>query len=196
MERFDVLGDLNSGNCLKIKFTSDHLGFSYRWIHVDIMKGETKTKEFLKLNPVGQVPVVLFADGKVLSQSNAIIKYLAKDSSLVGKDDFERAKIDEWLFWEQYSHEPAIAVLRFQRVYKGIPFSELDPLLIDRSKNALKIMEDHLKQNRYLVGDRLTVADISLFAYTNLAPQAGLNLEDYPCVQMWLGRCKKDLNLS
>src|SRR5687768_13167312 len=101
-----IYGDTNSGNCLKVKWVCDRLALPYDWISVDTLKGETRTTEFPKLNGAGQVPTVVFDDGGVLAQSNAIIRYLARGSDLIPKDDFAAAKMDEWLFWEQYSHEP------------------------------------------------------------------------------------------
>ena len=119
-----IYGDRNSGNCLKVKWVCDRLKLPYDWVDVDTQKGETRTHEFLRLNPAGQVPTVEFDDGRTLAQSNAIIRYLARGSDLVPADAFAAAKMDEWLFWEQYSHEPYIAVCRFQMVYLGKPASD------------------------------------------------------------------------
>ena len=127
-----IYGDTNSGNCLKVKWVCDHLALPYDWINVDTLKGETRTAEFLKLNGAGQVPAVVFDDGRMLAQSNAIIRYLARGSDLIPHDAFAAAKMDEWLFWEQYSHEPYIAVCRFQMVYLGKPASDLDPDKVKR----------------------------------------------------------------
>ncbi len=112
-----VYGDTNSGNCLKVKWVCDHLALPYAWIAVDTLKGETRTAEFLKLNGAGQVPTVELDDGRALAQSNAIIRYLARGSHLIPQDAYAQGKMDEWLFWEQYSHEPYIAVCRFQMFY-------------------------------------------------------------------------------
>jgi glutathione S-transferase len=122
-----IYGDTNSGNCLKVKWVCDRLVLTYSWISVDILKQESRTPQFLKLNSAGQVPVVDFEDGRTLAQSNAIIRYLACASDLIPSDAFAAAKMDEWLFWEQFSHEPYIANCRFQIVYLGRPASELDP---------------------------------------------------------------------
>ena len=122
-----IYGDTNSGNCLKVKWVCDHLALPYDWIDVDTLKGETRTAEFLKLNSAGQVPAVELDDGRTLAQSNAIIRYLARGSRLIPSDAYAQAKMDEWLFWEQYSHEPYIAVCRFQMFYLGKPASDLDP---------------------------------------------------------------------
>ena len=122
-----IYGDTNSGNCLKVKWVCDHLALPYSWIAVDTLKGETRTAEFLKLNSAGQVPPFELDDGRTLAQSNAIIRYLARGSRLIPPDAYAEAKMDEWLFWEQYSHEPYIAVCRFQMFYLGKPASDLDP---------------------------------------------------------------------
>jgi glutathione S-transferase len=121
-----IYGDLNSGNCLKVKWVCDALAIAYGWIDVDTMKGETRTPEFLALNDAGQVPVVKLAGGETLAQSNAIIRYLARDSRFVPRDALMQAKMDEWLFWEQYSHEPYVAVCRFMMVYLGKSADQLD----------------------------------------------------------------------
>ena len=116
-----IYGDSNSGNCLKVKWVCDRLALPYDWVAIDTLKGESRTTEFLKLNGAGQVPTVAFDDGRTLAQSNAIIRYLARGSDLIPADEFAAAKMDEWLFWEQYSHEPYIAVCRFQMLYLGKP---------------------------------------------------------------------------
>ena len=114
-----IYGDSNSGNCLKVKWVADRLALPYQWIEIDTLKGGSRTAEFLKRNPWGQVPTVELDDRRALAQSNAIIRYLARGSDLIPSDPFAAAKMDEWLFWEQYSHEPYIAVCRFQMVYLG-----------------------------------------------------------------------------
>ena len=148
-----IYGDSNSGNCLKVKWVCDRLALPYSWIAVDTMKRETRTPQFLALNSAGQVPAVELDDGRTLAQSNAIIRYLARGSDLIPADPFAAAKMDEWLFWEQYSHEPYVAVCRFQMVYLGKPASELDPDKVKRGYAALARMERHLAATRFLVGD-------------------------------------------
>ncbi len=191
-----VYGDLNSGNCLKVKFTADHLGLSYDWIPVDLRKGETRTKSFLAKNRFGEVPLVEFADGRTLAQSNAIIRFLARDSALLPKDAFAQAKMDEWLFWEQYSHEPYVAVARFQMVYLGKTLEEREARVVERAEKALGVLEEALSGRTYLVGDELTVADISLLAYTRLAHEGGFVLSHRPAIRKWIAQCESDLNLS
>jgi len=191
-----IYGDSNSGNCLKVKFVCDHLQIPYTWTEVDTQKGETRTAGFLKLNPAGQVPTVVFDDGRALAQSNAIIRYLARDSDLIPSDSFAEAKMDEWLFWEQYSHEPYIAVCRFQMVYLRKSAGELDPEKVKRGYAALARMETQLAATSFLVGDVLSLADVALLAYTRVAHEGGFDLTAYPAVRRWIAACEASLNLS
>jgi glutathione S-transferase len=190
-----IYGDTNSGNCLKVKWVCDHLALPYDWVSVDTLKGETRTTEFLKLNGAGQVPTVVFESGGVLAQSNAIIRYLARGSDLIPKDDFAAAKMDEWLFWEQYSHEPYVAVCRFQMVYLGKPASDLDPDKIKRGYFALARMEHQLALTPFLVGDALTLADVALLAYTRVAHEGGFHLGGYASIRRWIGEAEQALGL-
>lgn len=191
-----IHGDLNSGNCLKVKWVCDRLRIPYKWIAVATMQGETRTPAFLALNAAGQVPVVAFDDGRVLAQFNAIIRYLARGSDLIPFDDFLAAKMDEWLFWEQYSHEPYIAVCRFLMVYLGKSASDLDPDKVKRGHAALARMEEQLSAGRFLVGEAFTLADIALLAYTRVAHEGGFDLADYGVVRRWIGDCENALGLS
>ncbi|MBC7586140.1 MAG: glutathione S-transferase family protein, partial [Tardiphaga sp.] len=175
-----------SGNCLKVKWVCDALAQPYEWIAIDTMKGESRTPEFLALNGAGQVPVVVLDDGRALAQSNAIIRYLARDSAFIPADAYQQAKMDEWLFWEQYSHEPYIATCRFQMVYLGRPVSDLDPDKVKRGYFALARMEQQLAHQRYFVGDRVTLADIALLAYTRVAHQGGFHLDGYAAIRRWI----------
>lgn len=181
----EIFGDEQSGNCLKVKWLLDYLEIPYQWFPVDILAGETRTTEFLAINPAAQIPAVRFADGRVLTQSNAILLYFTANSSLMPPDQFDRARVYAWMFWEQYSHEPYLAVRRFQRHYLGKAEEEIDPKLLDRGNSALANMEMQLRQTRFLIGKRLTVADISLLPYTYLAHQGGFDLDAYPAVKMW-----------
>jgi glutathione S-transferase len=190
-----VYGDRNSGNCLKVKWVCDNLALPYDWVDVDTRKGETRTHEFLKLNAAGEVPTVEFDGGRTLAQSNAIIRYLARDSALIPADPFAAAKMDEWLFWEQYSHEPYVAVCRFQMVYLGKPASDLDPEKIKRGYAALARMEQQLAATRFLVGDRLSLADVALLAYTRVAHEGGFHLGGYAALRRWIGEAEQSLGL-
>lgn len=191
-----IHGDLNSGNCLKVKWVCDRLALPYTWVAVDTLKRETHTPQFLKLNGAGQVPVVEFDDGRALAQSNAIIRYLARDSDLVPADAFDAAKMDEWLFWEQYSHEPYIAVCRFLMVYLGKPASDLDADKVKRGYAALARMEQQLAATRFLVGDKMTLADVALLAYTRVAHEGGFHLDGYSAVRRWIAASEQQLGLA
>ena len=190
-----IYGDSNSGNCLKVKWVCDVLALPYDWIDVDTLKRETRTAQFLKLNSAGEVPTVAFDDGRTLAESNAIIRYLARDSDLIPRDAFAAAKMDEWLFWEQYSHEPYVAVCRFQMKYLGQPASDLDPDKVKRGYAALARMEHQLAATRFLVGDNLTLADVALLAYTRLAHEGGFHLDGYASLQRWIGEAERALGL-
>ena len=178
-----------------MKWVCDRLALPYSWIPVDIIRHETRTSQFLKLNSAGQVPVVEFDDGRTLAQSNAIIRYLARDSDLIPADAFAAAKMDEWLFWEQYSHEPTIAVCRFQMLYLGKPASDLDPDKVKGGYAALARMEHELAATRFLVGDTLSLADVALLAYTRLAHEGGFHLDGYASLRRWIGDTEKSLGL-
>lgn len=191
-----IYGDINSGNCLKVKWVCDHLALSYAWTAIDVLRQETRSEQFLKLNSAGQVPVVEFDDGRTLAQSNAIIRYLARGSDLIPTDAFAAAKMDEWLFWEQYSHEPAIAVCRYQMVYLGRPASDLDPEIVKRGHAALARMEQQLATTRFLTGEAFTLADVALLAYTRVAHEGGFRLDDYTSLRRWIGDAETFLGLS
>ena len=191
-----VYGDLGSGNCLKVTYTADALGLAYTWMPIDILKGESRTPEFLARSPMGQVPVVELADGRVLAQSNAIIRYLARGSRLLPDDPFEQAKVDEFLFWEQYSHEPYIAVCRYHMVYLKRPAETREPYRVQRGEWALDFLNDRLAGRDWLVGDRMTVADIALLAYTRLAHEGGFDLTARTNVTAWVARGEQFLGLQ
>ena len=191
-----IYGDEVSGNCLKVRFTADHIGLPYEWVPVDILSGESRTPEFLALSPQGQVPVVEFDDGRVLAQSNAIIRFLARDSDLLPADPFEQAKVDEYLLWEQYSHEPYIAVCRFHMRYQNKPREEREPWRVERGEKALDFMEAQIAGRDWFVGDALTIADIALVAYTRWAHEGGFDLATRPAVRAWVARCEAALGIA
>jgi glutathione S-transferase len=191
-----IYGDSNSGNCLKVKWVSDRLALPYQWVEIDTRNGGSRTAEFLQRNPWGQVPTVELDDGRTLAQSNAIIRYLARGSDLIPSDAFAAAKMDEWLFWEQYSHEPYVAVCRFQMVYFGKAASELDPEKVKRGYAALDHLEQHLARHRFLVGEMFSLADVALAAYTRLAHEGGFEMARYPSLKRWIGETEKNLGLS
>jgi glutathione S-transferase len=190
-----IYGDSSSGNCLKVKWVCDRLKLAYSWVEIDTMKGQSRTADFLKLNSAGQVPTVEFDDGRALAQSNAIIRYLARGSDLIPVDAFATAKMDEWLFWEQYSHEPYVAVCRFQMVYLGKAVSDLDPDKIKRGYTALARMEHQLAATRFLIGESFSLADVSLLAYTRVAHEGGFHLDGYAALRRWIGEAEQALGL-
>jgi glutathione S-transferase len=191
-----IFGDVGSGNCLKVKYIADHLGLAYSWVPVDIMKGETRTPEFLARFPLGRIPAVEFADGRRLAESNAIIRYLARGSALLPDDAFAQAEIDEWLFWEQYSHEPYIATTRYHIVYLKRSLDQREPWRVERGEAALDLMDKRLACRSWLAGETMTIADIALLAYTRLAHEGGFDLSPRSHVRSWIGRCEDVLGLA
>ena len=188
-----IYGDRISGNCLKVKWVADRLGLPYLWIDVDVVAGGAKTPDFLALHPGGQVPAVLLADGRPLAQSNAIMLHLAEGSDLIPVDAYDRAKMLEWMFWEQYSHEPVIAVRRFQKHYLGKSDDQIDPALMTRGATVLGRMNAALSTQDWFVASGLSLADVALVAYTRVAHEGGFDLADYPAVQAWVARVEAAL---
>lgn len=183
-----VFGDIRSGNCLKVKGLLDWLGTDYRWVETDIMTGESRTPDFLELNGAGQVPTVVLDDGRPLAQSNAILLHLAEGTGLIPADAFERAKMLEWLFWEQYSHEPYVAVARFQRLYLGKAADEVEPRIMERGHGALARLDYALRDRSWLVGDAVTLADLALVAYSRVAHEGGFDLAPLASLRSWIDR--------
>lgn len=179
---------LPSGNSYKVRWVAAHLGLDYTHIDVDIHKGDTQTAEFLALNPAGQIPLLALDDGKTLAESNAIIRYLADGSDLVPTDSYAHAKMLQWQFWEQYRHEPAIAVARYICNYDRETRADELAQLMPKGDAALAMMDAHLKERDWFVGDRCSLADVSLFAYTHVADEGGFDLSAYSSVQAWLTR--------
>ena len=194
-----IYGDQRSGNCLKVKWTADHLGISYDWHEVDVVKGETRTEDFLAMNPAGQVPCLEREDGRLIAQSNAIIYHLAnttEGAQLIPADAFDQAKMLEWMFWEQYSHEPFIAVRRFRKAFLNLGDDELDPDLMAKGRRALGVMEMRLLSRDFIVGDALSLADIALVAYTRVADEGGFDLDEFLNVRGWVARVEGELSLD
>ena len=179
---------LPSGNSYKVRWVCARLGLDYRHVDVDIHAGDTRTEEFLALNPAGQIPLLVLDDGRRLAESNAIIRYLADGSGLVPADPFDHAKMLQWQFWEQYRHEPAIAVARFIRHYAMDSRAGELPGLLVRGNAALRVMDGHLAGRDWFVGEGCTLADVSLYAYTHVAGDGGFDLAAFPNVQGWLAR--------
>lgn len=195
MAKITLYGNSGSGNCLKAKWAADYAGFSYDWVEIDTWGGETRTDEFLAINPAGQVPVMRFDDGRTLAQSNAILLYLADGTDLIPTDTFERAQMMQWLFWEQYSHEPYIAVRRSQKHFLKVPDADLDPDLLAKGRRALGVMEMKLLTGPFFLGDQMSCADIALVAYTRVAGEGGFDLTEFPAVQSWVHRVESALGL-
>ncbi|MEM8771983.1 MAG: glutathione S-transferase family protein [Pseudomonadota bacterium] len=198
MSKLAIYGDPISGNCLKTKWTADYLGLDYAWTSIDIMAGDTRTDEFLKINPFGQTPAAVLADGKVVTQSNAIMVYFAEasgDNRLLPTDPFERAEVFRWLFWEQNSHEPYIAGRRFRKAFKKLADAEIDAEWLPRGYAALGLMEETLQHRDYLALDHLTLADIAVVAYTRWAGEGGFDLANYPKVRAWIARIERELDI-
>lgn len=195
--RLTLYGDSISGNCMKPKWTADLLGIPYDWVEVDILQGGTRTEDFLAVNPAGQVPLARWPDGRALPQSNAIMLYLAEEagSELVPADPFRKAQMMSWLFWEQYSHETAIAVRRFHKHYLKTPDDQIDPQLLAKGRRALGVMELQLTYTDWLVGDAMTLADIALVAYTRVAHEGGFDLSEFPSVERWVSRTEAALGI-
>jgi len=196
MSKLTIYGDSRSGNCQKVFWLARDLGLEFDWREVDVFAGETRTAEFLEINPAGQVPAVVFPDGRSLAQSNAILLHLAEEhrSRLLPKDPEDRAKVFEWLFWEQYSHEPCIAVARADLRWRGK--REVDPDLLARGRRALSRLELQLLGSDYLVGEQITLADLALVAYTRVAHEGGFDLGEFPNIGHWIGRVESELKIE
>jgi glutathione S-transferase len=180
----------DSGNGYKVRLLLAQLGIPYEYVETDILKGETRTPEFLKLNPNGRIPLIVLEDGTALAESNAILYYLAEGTPYLPADKLERARVLQWLFFEQYSHEPYVAVARYLLRHTE-PDDPRRSILEQRQKGghaALGVMERHLADNPFFVGGRYSIADIALYAYTHVADQGGFELASYPCVRAWLAR--------
>ena len=187
-----VYGMKASGNCYKVQLLLEILAKPYRWVDVNSAAGETRTAQYLAKNPNGKVPLLETETGQYLPESNAILCYLANNTNLFPGERWLQANVLQWLFFEQYSHEPYVAVARFIKKY--LPdnherHADL-PRLLDRGYQALSVMDKHLAQQDYLVDSGFTIADIALFAYTHDAAIGGFDLLRYPHLQSWLQRVR------
>lgn len=185
-----VYGMKASGNCFKVQLLLEHIGAPYRWVEVNSVAGETRTAEYLAKNPNGKIPLLELADGRLLPESNAILCYLAEGSRYLPDDRWQRAQTLQWLFFEQYSHEPYVAVARFIMHWlpAGHPRREELPRLRERGYQALDVMEKHLSTQPFLVDSGYGIADVALYAYTHDAPMGGFELAGYPAIRAWLAR--------
>ena len=193
MERLVLHEYAASGNCYKVRLTAALLDLPLQRREYDILNGETRTPEFLAgVNANGRIPVLQAGD-RFIPESNAACFYLADGSPLIPEDRFNRADMLRWMFWEQYNHEPNIATLRFWIAFVGkerlsdLQRAQLGPKRV-AGEAALKLMDEHLTSRRFLVGDRLTLADIVLYAYTHVAEEGGFDLALFPAIGRWLER--------
>ena len=171
------------------------LGVPHELKKLDFDNRDQKSADYLKLNPAGQAPVAVFADGRALAQSNAIMLHLAEGSVLIPGDAFARAKMFEWMFWEQYSHEPTIAVRIARKYYLKQTDEQLDPSLLVKGNAALARLELQLRATPYLVGEAISLADVALVAYTRVAHRGGFDLDAYPAVRDWVRRIEAALGV-
>jgi glutathione S-transferase len=184
---------LISGNGYKVRLLLTQLGIPFERIELDITKGQTRTPEFLHKFPNGRIPAIEMDDGKLLFESNAIISYFAEGTPLMPSDRFQRAQVLQWLFFEQYSHEPYIASVRHLVMHPDVKDprrSIVDTLMRPRGYDALGVMESHLKSREWFVGERYSIADIALYAYTHVADEGGFDLSKYSAICAWLERVK------
>jgi len=179
-----------SGNCYKVRLLLAHLGIPYERRTMDVVDRSNRPEVLGGLNPALRVPTLVLDDGRPLAESGAILWYLGEGSRFVPDDSYERAQVLQWMFFEQYDHEPAIAVARFWLAYSGRAedFADRLPERKAAGQRALAAMDDHLNGRNYLVGDRLTLADLALYAYTHVAHEGGFDLAPYPAVGDWLER--------
>ena len=181
---------MDSGNAYKVRLVLAHLSLPFERIELDTDSGETRTREFLAKNPNGKIPALEFESGDVLCESDAILFYLAAGTALLPEDNLERAQVLQWMFFEQYSHEPNIAVSR--HVLKHLELTEERRALVESKREpgyrALGVMEGHLADRSFFVAERFTIADIALYAYTHVADEGGFDLVDFSAVRGWLAR--------
>ena len=187
---YTLYGMTGSGNCYKPALAMAQLGIAFRWIEVDLLNSATRTPAFLAKNPNGKVPLLELPDGRRLAESNAMLCYLADNSALLPVERYARAKVLEWLFFEQYSHEPFIATVRFWVHYLNEAEARREKIAeaMTRGYAALGVMEQQLARTPFIAGEAYTIADIALYAYTHVAHQGGYVLDDYPAIRAWIGR--------
>lgn len=184
--------DPRSGNGYKARLLLAHLSLPYQYMPLDILRGDTNTEDFLKKNLNARIPVLELDDGSCLPESNAILHYLSQGTVYWPEDRFEQAQVLQWMFFEQYSHEPNIATARFWLTIKGLERTPFNLELLAQKQRAgnqaLAVMNEHLKARKFFVGERYSIADIALYAYTHEAPEGGFDLSLYPAVVAWLKR--------
>ncbi len=180
----------DSGNGYKVRLMFSLLGWQYRYIEVDSVHGETRTESFIARNPNGKIPVLELEDGTYLPESNAILHYLAAGTPFVPSDTLEHARTLQWMFFEQYTHEPSVAVARFIVRHLGPdhPRQAELPTKREQAHNALRVMEDHLQHEDWFAAGTPTIADVALYAYTHMAEDGGVELAPYANIRRWLNR--------
>jgi glutathione S-transferase len=179
-----------SGNCYKVRLLLAHLGLDYERREVDVIDRSTRPELLGGLNPALRVPTLVLDDGRPLGESNAILWYFGDGTRFVPAERYQRAQVLQWQFFEQYEHEPSLAVVRFWLAYSGQPEAYADRVESRRAAGyrALDAMERHLAGRGWLVGDAITIADISLYAYTHVAHEGGFDLDGYPAILSWLAQ--------
>ena len=188
-----VYGMSSSGNCHKVRMVLEALRLPYQWTEIDTVRGDTRTREFLAMNPNGKAPLLEIEPGTHLAESNAIMFYLADGTPLLPSERLLRARVLQWLFFEQYSHEPYIAVARFLRKFHPDPAAQrsLAESKMNGGYRALEVMEGQLRGSAFFVGERYSIADIALYAYTHVADEGGFDLARLSAVRAWLARVKE-----
>ena len=184
-----LYGMIDSGNCYKPRLLMAKLGLAFTNVEVSSHTGETRKAEFVAKNPNAMVPLLELDDGRRLAESNAILLYLAEGTRFLPSDKYQRGLAYQWLFFEQYSHEPYVAVARFIQLYQGMPAERLAEYQVCqvRGYKALRVMEQQLQRTPFLVGDQYSIADIALYAYTHVAHEGGFDLDGFPAIRRWLG---------
>jgi len=191
-----LYGDKRSGNCHKVQFVAHVVGLDYEWIEVDSLVGKTRTDEFLSMSPMGQIPYLQLEDGRGIAQSNAIALYLAQGSSLIPDDNFDRAQLDQWLFWEANNYEYFIANCIGDMMYMGKTIDQRDPMRVTRAEQSLGMLDAHLQSRQWIVGDDVSVADACLLAYTRLAHLGGFDLTARANIRQWITRADAAFSLD
>jgi len=183
-----------SGNCYKVRLLLAHLGVDYDRREVSVVDRSNRRDLLGALNPALRVPTLVLDDGRPLAESNAILCYFGEGTLFLPEDPYERAQVLQWLFWEQYEHEPALAVARFLKTYAGRPelYEQRRAELTKRGERALDTIEQHLDRRDWLVGDSVTLADLALYAYTHTADEGGFSLDPYPAIRAWLKRVEDE----
>jgi glutathione S-transferase len=190
MSRPTVYGMSSSGNCYKVRLLLEQLSAPYDWVEIDTRSGRTHSAEFLAKNPNGRVPLLELEPGHYLAESGAILYCLADGTAFWPQDRVARAEVLQWMFFEQYSHEPYIAVARYICAYLPPDHARRQelPRLHERGSEALAVMERHLMQSRFFVANSYSIADIALYAYTHAAGDGGFDLAAYQAIRNWMAR--------